>query len=149
MDKARLRSFGLLCLALVSGACSRCDECSDEFSLRIQFSDSDNNPIFTDINELLVTDFTGTSFDTNRTIDREDTIFQISLVYEDPLLDPPDSIIVFYNDALIDSAAIALGFTNDDECCDNVFTIDNARFLNRPVSRLIRSEGVLYRIIIE
>lgn len=148
MNKAWLRFSGLLCLALIINACNKCDECADEFNVRLQFSDINNNSIFTDLDPLLVTDLAGEAFEAERIVEREDTIFNIALRYEDPQSLPPDTIVIFYDNVLIDTAATEFGFTNDSDCCDNVFIIDNVRFFNRQVNRVIRPGGRVSRIII-
>ncbi|TRX56056.1 hypothetical protein FNH22_16900 [Fulvivirga sp. M361] len=149
MDKAWFRPFGLLCLALVLNACNKCDECTGKFDLRLQFSDLNNTPVLTQVDSLLVTDLSGVPFMAESVLSIEDTIFQVSLNYEDPLLEPPDSILIIYNNALIDTAATEFGFTSDSDCCDNVFTIDDVRFFNRKVNRLVRPRGTVFRVIIE
>lgn len=149
MDKAWFRPFGLLCLALMINACSKCDECTGKFNLRLQFYDINNDPVLTNVNLLTVTDLTGVSFDAGQIVENEDTIFFVPLIYENPEMEPPDSVIVLYNNALIDTAATEFGFTNDSDCCDNIFTIDDVRFFNRRVSRVTKPGGQVFRVIIE
>lgn len=139
----------LLCLALFFGSCDKCDECVNEFDFQFIFTDIDNNEIFTDISALGVTDLDNNPFETSRITQDEDTIYSVVLMYDDPLLDPPDTILLTYNTAIVDTVAVDISFTNDSDCCDNVFEIGRVQFLNRRVSRLIRPSGDVYRVLIE
>lgn len=139
----------LLCFALYFGACDKCDECASEFDLQFQFTDSNNNEIFADLTELEVTDLNNTPFQASKITLDEDTVFNVILMYEDPLLDPPDTILITYNSALIDTVAVDISFSNDSDCCSNVLQIGSVRFFNRNVSRLIRPNGNIYNILID
>ena len=139
----------LLCLALFFGACDKCDECLSEFDFQFQFTDIDNREVFTDVSALQVTDLENIPFPASRITQDEDSVCCVSLIYDDPLLDPPDSILLIYNNALIDTALVDISFSNDSNCCSNVLQIGSVRFFNRKVSRLIRPNGSIYSILIE
>ncbi|MEM7110165.1 MAG: hypothetical protein AAF519_18195 [Bacteroidota bacterium] len=139
----------LLCLAFIFSACDKCDECVSEFDFQFQFTDINNNEIFADLSQLEVVDLQSTSFEANRIVQDEDTVYTVALLYEDPLAAPPDTILLNYNDALVDTLAVDISFSNDSNCCDNVLNIGSVRFFNRKSSRLIRPSGTVYNILIE
>ncbi|MEM9858774.1 MAG: hypothetical protein AAF843_15555 [Bacteroidota bacterium] len=139
----------LLCLALIFGACDKCDECVSEFDFQFQFINLNNNELFSDLAQLQVTDLRNTSFEPERIVQDEDTIYSVALLYDDPLLAPPDTILLSYNNALIDTVAVDISFSNDSDCCNNVLEVGSVRFFNRRTSRLIRPSGNVYNVLIE
>ncbi|MEM9390703.1 MAG: hypothetical protein AAGA02_09520 [Bacteroidota bacterium] len=139
----------LLCLALFFGACDKCDECVSEFDFQFQFTDINNREVFTDASALQITDLENTTFAASRITQDEDTVYSVSLIYDDRLLDPPDSILLTYNNILIDTVLVDISFSNDSDCCSNVLQVGSVRFFNRKVSRLVRPNGSIYNILIE
>ncbi|MEM6525658.1 MAG: hypothetical protein AAF693_17795 [Bacteroidota bacterium] len=139
----------LLCLAFIFGACDKCDECVSEFDFQFQFTDANDNEIFTDLSQLQVIDLRDTPFEADRIVQDGDTVYTVALLYEDPLASPPDTILLNYNNAIVDTLAVDISFSNDNDCCNNVLSIGSVRFFNRKSSRLVRSSGKVYNILIE
>ncbi len=139
----------LLCLALYFGGCNKCDECVSEFDFQFQFTDTDDNEVLSDTQLLQITDLNNTPFETARIVQDEDTVYTVSLEYEDPLLDPPDTILLTYNSVLVDTVLVDISFTNDNECCNNVLEVGSVQFFNRTVRRVLRPAGSVYNVLIE
>ena len=141
----------LLFLALaVTSACSpTCEECDDDYALHFKFINKEGQEVLNDGGSLTLTDQLSNEFTIERKETETDTAFVVSLFQSNPDLPEPDTVIFFYNNALIDSATVKFGFQRDNDCCVNPRVVESINLHNLESSKLIKREFNIYRITVE
>lgn len=135
----------LLFLALYISGCSKCDECSNDFTFNFRFVDTDGNIAITDPARVSVVDTDNNNLIISTAELAQDTTFQVSLqALSDDILG--DTIFFSIDDQPLGSAAINYGYANDSDCCTNPRTIDGADFFGVEGVRLLRVNYSLYSI---
>lgn len=140
----------LLFLALaVTSACSpSCEECENNFSLHFMFVDESGEEILND-GKIKLTDKLRNEFAIERAESESDTSFVVNLVQSSADIPEPDTIIFFYENAIIDSATVKFGFQRDNDCCVNPRVVESITLHNLNSAKLIRREYNIYRITVE
>mgnify|MGYP001126527155 CR=1 FL=1 len=146
-----LHTTVLLFLALVVmiGCSPSCEECSDDYDLHFKFVNEEGDEILTDGSKLRLTDKLNNEFSIDREGTETDTAFVVSLIQPNPDIPEPDTIIFFYENAIIDSASVKFGFQRDSDCCFNPRIVENITLFNLESARLIKREFDIYRITVE
>jgi len=140
----------LLFLAFTFVSCSKsCEECSDDFSLRFRIQNTEGEELIDEVNGLSLVTLDGNSLEIEREETETDSVFYTSMDMEIRSSEVSDTVIFFYNDAIIDSASVTYGFKRDSECCTNPRQVENMATLNLQSIKLIKREFNVYTIVVE
>lgn len=133
-----------LFLTFVFSNCStNCDDCADDFSMRFTVVDSLNNEVFRDPTQVNIVSLKDSiQFAISREENEQDTVFLTSFS------SLPDTVVFRSGNAVIDTAAVQYGFLRDGDCCTNPRIVERLNFFNIPSVRVIRSQYVYTRLII-
>lgn len=129
--------------------CEKCNECSNDLSSRFRFVDTLRNEIFKDPDLVSIIDFQANDYPIIREANETDTFYVADFRPLTPELESPDTVLVFYNNALVDSVEIGYTFSSDSRCCTNTLTVGSLNLFNRNAARRIRPAFPIYDIIIE
>jgi len=141
--------FLLLLLAAFIFSCSTaCEECSDDYSLRFQIRDAQGDEVITDPANISIRDLKENELAVSREGEDSDTTMLVDM---NPLVseDIPDTVLVFVNNSLLDSAFVDFGFQRDNECCQNPRIVESFNSLNLETVKLIRTNFNIYSITVE
>lgn len=112
------------------------------------FVDDSGEEILND-GKLKLTDKRSNEFAIERAESESDTSFVVNLVQSSADIPEPDTIIFFYENAIIDSATVKFGFQRDNDCCVNPRVVESITLHNLNAAKLIRREYNIYRITVE
>ncbi len=148
MPKFYLSFVVLFLLALGFSACEKCEECSADLSARFRLVDSARTEILTDLSQLTIQDLEGNIYEAIRQGDEIDTFYLVDLAPLSLELESPDTLIMSYSNALIDTVDVGYSFSSDSRCCTNTFIVGRLTFFNRDAARRIRPNYSIYDVII-
>jgi hypothetical protein len=139
----------LLLLALILSSCSTCNDCYNDLSTRYRMVDSTRNELFKDINLIEVKDLDGNLYLTEREVLDTDTFYVTNLSALSIELEKPDTILIIYNNMLIDSVNVGYSFSSDSRCCTNTLKVGSMQFFNRGAAKRIKPLYYIYDIVID
>ncbi len=141
----------LLFLALVvTSSCSpSCEECNDDYALRFKFVNKDGKKVLDEVGKLKLTDLLNNEFPIELKETESDTSFFVNLVQSSPDIPEPDTVIFFYENAVIDSVSVKFGYQRDSDCCVNPRVIESIKPHNLQSVKLIKRAYNIYRITVD
>ena len=148
----KLGKYGfVVVLILVFGvmACSKCDECPNDFSARFRFVDTLRQEINEDPALIKMIDLFGNSYEVSRKETENDTFHVVNLMAMSVEFDNPDTLLLTYNNIFIDTVGVGYTYSSDSRCCTNTLMVGKLEFFNKTSTRRIKPEFVIYDIRIE
>ncbi|HNP19115.1 MAG TPA: hypothetical protein PKL31_11810 [Fulvivirga sp.] len=148
MSKKFLNAAVLFFLALTCICCSTCEECQNDLTTKYIFVDTLRNEILKDASLVNVVDLTGVTYPTERVVIEEDTLYSTDLadLFNS---DRADTVLITYNNQLIDTVAVSFSFSSDSRCCANTQKVGKLTFFNRQTAKRIKPLFSVYNIIID
>ncbi len=147
IDKYGLIIVLLLVLGLV--ACSKCDECPNDFSTRFRFVDTLRQEINKDPSLIAFSDLIGNTYEVSRVELEEDTFHIVNLMAISTEFDNPDTLLLRYNGTFIDTVGVGYTYSSDSRCCTNTLRVGKLEFFNKTSTRRIKPEFTIYDVRIE
>ncbi len=143
----KLIVFSIMAASALS--CEKCNECSSDLSARFRFVDSLRSEILTDVSQVSIVDFQNNEYPVLREVVEADTFYLADFRPLTPELESPDTVLLIYNNALVDSVEVDYTFSSDSRCCTNTLTVGRLVFFNRDAARRILPSYFIYDIIIQ
>lgn len=138
----------LLIVLIAFGACTKCDECPNDFRFRFRFLNNEGRLALSEASRVGLFDLQNQSYGLSVETNERDTFF-VADINRLRTQDLADTLVLTLDGAPLDTASIFFGFAADSECCNNPRIVDRAEFYNIEAVRLVRVDYTLYSIVLD
>lgn len=149
MQNIFLKLLIIVFFAVGAFSCEKCNECSNDLSSRFRFVDTLRNEIYVEPDLVKIIDLENNDYPIIREVVQTDTFYLADFRPLTPELESPDTVLLLYNNNIIDSVIVNHTFSSDSRCCTNTLMVGSLFFFEKNAAKRILPAYYIYDIIID